>query len=153
MGRHRVELVHWSRWTEVQDAGDKVTQEPQLLALTPGWRWGGFGDDGGGDKPGTKLLTKMPSKTQNSCAHPSRGGLWWRGSISVTGVPLASSTARRVGLPHHGGLYVSGTQQVGVGLSQAGPFSQVKSESPPGLGVLVLSSVIPTLLMSRFSKF
>lgn len=48
---------------------------------------------------------------------------------------------------------MSGTEQVGVGLSQAGPFSQVKSESPPGLGVLVLSSVIPTLLMSRFSEF
>lgn len=110
-------------------------------------------DDGDGDKPGTKLLTKMPSKTQNSCAHPSRGGLWWRGSISVTGVLLASSTAQRVGLLHHGGLYVSGTEQVGVGLSQAGPFSQVKSESPPDLGVLVLSSVIPTLFMSRLSEF
>lgn len=46
-----------------------------------------------------------------------------------------------------------GTEQVGVGLSQAGPFSQVKSESPPGLGVLVLSSVIPTLFMSRLSEF
>lgn len=55
-----------------QDLSKVIQRHPSpfqgswLLALTPGWKGGKFGGDGGGGQSGTKLLMKMSSKTQTS---------------------------------------------------------------------------------------